>query len=175
MDRVTTELPSGEAPMTVVETSTILWRQRELLSLLLYKLEVESLVLAAGRSRWLGAATYEVEIVLEQIRENEVFRAIAVDDLALELGLPPGPSLGQLVDALDEPWQSTFADHRRELISISAEIDAAVRTNRGLLTSGQRAVQEALRTVTGANDLYRPDGRAATASHRAARLFDGAL
>jgi FlgN protein len=161
--------------MNVVETSTILWRQRELLSLLLFKLEVESLVLAAGRTRWLGAATYEVEILLEQVREHEVLRACAVDELALHLGLPPAPSLGQIVDALDEPWRSTFADHRRELISISAEIDAAVRTNRGLLTSGQRAVQEALRTVSGSSDLYRPDGRTVATAHASARLFDEAL
>jgi len=161
--------------MNVVETSTILWRQRELLSLLLFKLEVESLVLSAGRSRWLGAATYEVEILLEQLREHEVLRACAVDELALHLGLDPGPSLGQIVDALHEPWRATFADHRRELIAISAEIDAAVRTNRGLLASGQRAVQEALRSVDGANDLYRPDGRPVAAVHPSARLFDEAL
>ncbi|OLF19639.1 flagellar export chaperone FlgN [Actinophytocola xanthii] len=161
--------------MSVVETSTILWRQRELLSMLLFKLDVESLVLSAGRSRWLGAATYEVELVLEQVRENEVLRAIAVDELADLLGLPPGPSLADLTDALDEPWRSTFADHRKELISLSAEIDAAVRTNRGLLTSGQRAVQEALHTVTGSSDLYRQDGTTAPAGHRSARLFDEAI
>jgi hypothetical protein len=161
--------------MSVVETSTILWRQRELLSMLLFKLDVESLVLSAGRSRWLGASTYEVELVLEQVRENEVLRAMAVDELAGLLGLPPGPSLADLVDALDEPWRSTFVDHRKELISLSAEIDAAVRTNRGLLTSGQRAVQEALHTVTGSSDLYRHDGSTAPAGHRAARLFDEAI
>lgn len=161
--------------MTVVETSTALWRQRELMSLLLYKLEVESLVLTNGRTRWLGASTYEVEVVLEQLRETELLRACAVDALAEELHLPPSPSLADLVDALDEPWRGTFADHRRELTAIAAEIDAVVRTNRGLLTSGQRAVQEALRTVSGGTDLYQQDGRTAATTPRAARLVDEAL
>lgn len=161
--------------MTVVETSTILWRQRELLSMLLFKLEVESLVLAAGRSRWLGASTYEVELVLEQVRENELLRSLVVDDLADELDLPPAPSLADLAGALDEPWRSTFVDHRRELIAVAAEIDAVVRANRGLLTAGMRAAAEALRTVSGGTDLYGHDGRTSASGHRAARLVDEAL
>jgi hypothetical protein len=161
--------------MTVGNTSTILWRRRELMSLLLFKLELESLVLAAGRTRWLGASTYEVEVVLEQLQDNELLRALAVDELADELGLPPAPTLADLVDALDEPWRSTFADHRRELIALAAEIDALVQANRGLLTSGQRAVQEALRTIGGGADLYQQDGRTVRAAHQAARLVDEAL
>ena len=50
--------------MSLTEVSSILWRERELLELLLFKLEEEQLLLAAGRSRWLGHATREVEMVL---------------------------------------------------------------------------------------------------------------
>lgn len=160
--------------MNLMETSAILWRQRELLSLLLFKLEVEQLVLAAGRTRWLGAATHEVELMLERVRDTELLRTLAVNDLALGLGLPPGPSLADLVDALEEPWSGVFADHRAGLLMISAEIDAVVRANHQLLTSGQRAVQEALLVVRGASGLYRANG-SVVHGDRGARFVDEAV
>lgn len=161
--------------MSLAETSTILWRQRELLSMLFYKLELESLVLSAGRTRWLGLATQEVELVLDQVRETELLRTVVVDDLAAGLGLPPGASLADLVDALDEPWRAVFADHRKALVTVSAEIEAAVRANQELLTSGQRAVREALRVVGGASGLYRQDGSVVTNAGAGARFVDEAV
>ncbi|PPK66468.1 flagellar export chaperone FlgN [Actinokineospora auranticolor] len=163
--------------MNPVETSAILWRQRELLSLLLFKLEVESLLLAAGRTRWLGSATYEVELMLERIQNTELLRAAAVDELAESLGLLPGPSLAALTDALDDPWKSVFSEHRTALATLSAEIEAAVEANRDLLTSGRRAVADALRVVRGdatGDTLYRADGSTAPAAV-GARLVDEAL
>ena len=45
--------------------SNILWRERQLLELLLYKLEVEQILLINGRTRWLSAAAREIEDLLE--------------------------------------------------------------------------------------------------------------
>lgn len=160
--------------MSLMETSNVLWRQRELLSTLLFKLDAESLILSAGRTRWLGSATYEVEVVLEQVQANEVLRAIAFDRVAAEFGLPAGASLSDLIAVLDEPWRETFTEHRKALIGLSAEIESAVRANRELLTSGQRAAQEALALVNGATGLYRPDGTMAT-TRGGARLIDEAV
>src|SRR6185312_11388804 len=78
--------------MGVSEVSTILWRQRELLEMLLFKLEEEQLVLATGRTRWLARSAREVEVVLAEIRRTELLRAVEVESLATELGLQPGPS-----------------------------------------------------------------------------------
>jgi hypothetical protein len=157
--------------MNLVETSTILWRQREQLSTLLFKLEVEGLLLTTGRERWLGAATREVELVMEQIRATELLRGMAVDELAPPLGLPPGASLAELAGALAPPWDDVFAEHRAGLLLISAEIDSMVRANRELLTAGRRAVQETLRAVregaTGPGSV--------TVIDRGARLFDEAV
>ncbi len=61
--------------MSLIELSSVLWRTRELMELLLFKLEEEQVLLASGRSRWLAHATREVEMVLEQMRETEVIRA----------------------------------------------------------------------------------------------------
>jgi hypothetical protein len=74
--------------MGLREVSAILWRQRHLLELLLFKLDEEQLVLVAGRTRWLPRATREVEMVLEEIRQTELERALEVSRVALDLGLP---------------------------------------------------------------------------------------
>ena len=68
--------------------SQILWRERELLETLLFKLEEEQMVLAGGRTRWLTRAAREVENVLDTIRETEILRAVAAEEVAAELGLP---------------------------------------------------------------------------------------
>ena len=54
--------------MALSDVSNILWRERQLLELLVFKLEEEQLVLAAGRTRWLAHATREVENVLGEIQ-----------------------------------------------------------------------------------------------------------
>ena len=81
--------------MGLADLSSILWREREMLELLLFKLEEEQLVLASGRSRWLAHATREVEVVLEQIRSTEVIRATEVEAVGTALGLGPHPALGR--------------------------------------------------------------------------------
>ena len=75
------------------DLSLILWRERELLENLLYKLEIEQLVLASGRSRWLAAAAREVEGSSPSIRETELLRAVAADEAAAAIGLAANPSL----------------------------------------------------------------------------------
>src|SRR5947208_14865166 len=84
---------ADERAMGLSEVSNILWRERQLLELLLFKLEEEQLVLASGRSRWLSHATREVEMVLAEIKQAELARSIEVDAAAAELGLEASPSL----------------------------------------------------------------------------------
>src|SRR3712207_8593503 len=69
------------------DLSLVLWRERELLETLLYKLEVEKLVLATRSTRWLAAAARDVELVLETVRETELLRAVAADAAAASVGL----------------------------------------------------------------------------------------
>ena len=77
------------------EVSTVLWRERQLLELLVFKLEEEQLLLNAGKARWVNHASREVEIVLDQLRAAELLRAVKVEAAAEELGLAflPGPAL----------------------------------------------------------------------------------
>jgi hypothetical protein len=160
--------------MGLADLSSILWREREMLELLLFKLEEEQLVLAGGRSRWLAHATREVEMVLDQIRSTEVLRAAEVEAIARELGLGVAPSLTEVADAAGAPWADLLRQHRREFLSLTAEITALAEANRDLLTTGQRAVRETMLAVSGSVETYGSRGQTVTAAPRA-RLVDEAM
>ncbi|MCZ7527682.1 MAG: flagellar protein FlgN [Acidimicrobiia bacterium] len=145
--------------MSFNEISNTLWHERQLLELLLFKLEEEQLVLASGRTRWLTHATREVETVLAEIKRAELGRAVEVEAVAPELGLTHAPSLQQLVEHAPEPWSRIFEEHRKALLELAGEIDGLAQANRELLTRGQQAARDALRALTeGVPDTYSPHG-----------------
>lgn len=160
----------------LTEVSSVLWRARELLDLLVFKLEEEQLLLAGGRSRWLARATHEVEIVLAEIRHVELQRAMEVDEAARLLDLPPGPSLRQLSECAPEPWGEILREHRAAFLTSTAEVSALAESNRELLTASYLAVQETLDTLAG-----RPEAPAtytavgAQAGSARSRLIDRAM
>lgn len=162
--------------MGMAELSTALWRERELLEVLLFKLEEEQLLLAAGRSEWLARATREVEVVLEAIANSEVIRAIEVDVVAVSMGLPSNSSLGDLARAAPAPWGELLADHRRAFLELTGRITGLSETNRDLINSGQRAVVTALATLAGPAEpkMYGPAGTTVIGSGRSTFL-DGAI
>lgn len=153
--------------MGLQEVSTTLWQERNLLELLLFKLEEEQLLLAAGRTRFLARATREVEVVLERIREAEIVRAMEVDHLAPALLLPPGPSLRQLAESAPPPWNTLFEDHRQAFLELTEEITTVAAANRELVGRGQRAAQEFLASLL---DEEPPTGYPADAHRERAPL-----
>jgi hypothetical protein len=161
-------------PMGLPDLSSILWREREMLELLLFKLEEEQLILAGGRTRWLAHATREVELVLEQIRQAEVLRAAEVEVVAAELKLGINPSLASLADRVHEPWGSMLSDHRKAFMALAAEISALAEANRDLLTSGARAARETMLAFTGSIETYGRKGDTVSAASRP-RLVDEAM
>jgi hypothetical protein len=161
--------------MGFAEVSTVLWTERELLELLLFKLEEEQLVLASGRTRWLAHATREVEMIIEQIRGAELSRAVAVDELAAELGLAGGPSLTALADAAPSPWDEMLRDHRQAFLTLTEEISDMSRSNRELLGTAARTSREVLMGLEGhAAQTYTPKGTK-TQPAPATRVIDRAL
>lgn len=154
--------------------SLILWRERELLETLLFKLEVEQLVMASGRTRWLMRSAKEVEAVLGTIRETEVLRAVAADEAAEQIGLPPNPSLRDLAEKAPEPWGSILGEHREAFATITAEVTAMADANRELVTAGIRSARETLLTMTEATDGYSADGSAVVGAQKY-RLVDRSL
>lgn len=111
--------------MDMQQLSDILWRERELLELLIFKLDVEEVLAASGRTRWAARAAREVDLLLDEIRRTEVLRAVHTEALAGQQGLGVGPTLSELTAAAPEPWSSILADHRSALLAATAEVTAA--------------------------------------------------
>lgn len=158
------------------EVSNILWRERQLLELLIFKLEEEQLILAAGRTRWLTHATREVETVLGEIKRVELDRAVHIEALTRAMALEAPPSLRELAEIAPSPWDKLYAEHRRGLLELAQEIDTVAKANRDLLSRGQQAAREVLERTLGDADVhtYSASGSAAERSMNL-RLIDEAM
>lgn len=151
--------------MGLSEVSNILWRERQLLELLLFKLEEEQLVLASGRSRWLSHATREVEMVIDELKQSELSRAVEVDAVGRELGLQPNASLRELSDAAPQPWDKMLEDHRKAFLVTTQEILTLAQANKELLSQGHSAAREALAWLGETDaEVYDSHGTASSAT-----------
>jgi transposase len=152
------------------ELSTLLWRERETLELLLFKLEEEQLLLTAGRNRWLPHATREVEQVLARLRESGLERAVAVSALAEEYGIAEEATLKQIVEAAPTPaWTDVFASHLAALEGLAAEIAEVRDANVAYLRAAARSTSDALAGIDLDAGTYDASGSAR--QHDGARLF----
>ena len=112
------------------DVSNILWRERNLLELLAFKLDSERLLARAGRTRWLARADHEVEMVLGELKAVELERGIQVQALVDELGLGTEPTLQAFADRVPTEWAGIFADHRRALLELARDVDRSARRSR---------------------------------------------
>lgn len=153
--------------MSANDLSNLLWRERELLELLVFKLEEEQLLLTAGKSRWLPQATREVEAVLARIRVSGMERAVEASAVALEWGLPEDATLRMLAErAPSDVWRDILASHLTGLSALTAQIAEVRDTNLSYIRAATRATQETLATVGGTAPGY--DGRGARTTAAAA-------
>ena len=133
--------------MSLPDLAAVLWRQRELLERLAYKLECERLLLTSGRTRWLATATSEVEILTDELAVVEMQRATLTDAVCKELGLSAGASLEDLAATASPPWTSMLLDHRNALVAVTAELSALAETTRQLTAAGLAAVEQTLAMI----------------------------
>jgi hypothetical protein len=139
------------------ELSTVLWCERDLLDGLAFTLEVQRLVLASGDPRWLPRACRAVDVILRRLCAVELVRAVRVDILAAELGLPPAPGLRALARAVDDPWSDLLRHHRDAMVGAAREIDGlAARNHRGLARHREASGCPS----AGGQEAVSPDGRA---------------
>lgn len=157
--------------MSLKPLSDTLWRERELLERLLFKLEVEQLLLASGRTGRLPLATRELEEVLEAIRTTELGRAVEVDNALTELGLPDGASLLDIAAVAPAPWDGILREHRNNFVRLTGEIGELSHGTRVTLATAVRATQETLMGLHDGLDTYDPSG-AASATRHGAQLVD---
>jgi len=142
--------------MSLPDLAAILWRQRELLERLVYRLECEQLLLSAGRTRWLGQATAEVEILLEELEVVELQRAVAAQTVSRELDLPEDATLENLAAGCEPPWTGVLLEHRQALIELTGELSALADASRNLMAAGMAAVEATLSRIglrTGTSSL----------------------
>ncbi|QYF74650.1 flagellar protein FlgN [Cryobacterium sp. PAMC25264] len=157
------------------ELSALLWRERELLELLVFKLDEEQLLLSAGRSRWVQHATREVEQVLELVREAGLGRSVEVAAVAVEWGTPQDATLRELVEqAPPGPWSDIFSAHLAAMTDLIGQIRNLRDVNEQFLRSAARYTQESLAGADAQATTY--DSRGASgAPTTGARLFDQSL
>ena len=155
--------------------STLLWREQELLDLLLFKAEEKQYLILTGKTRWLARIAHEIEVVLDQLRMLEVERAAATEAVAGRLGLGVNPSLRQLAESAPTPWNDLFAKHHEALLVLVTDLRSLSDANRELIEGGLSAIGSALRTArTPAAGTYGATGRSTVADARSVTL-DGAL
>ncbi|MPQ99514.1 flagellar protein FlgN [Modestobacter sp. I12A-02628] len=155
--------------------STLLWREQELLDLLLFKAEEKQYLILTGKTRWLPRIAHEIEVVLDQLRTLEVERAAATEQIAGRLGLAANPSLRQLAAAAPAPWDDLYTKHHESLLVLVSELRGLSDVNRELIEGGLAAIDSALLSVrTPSAGTYSAKGRQAGAGNRAVTL-DGAL
>jgi hypothetical protein len=164
--------------MRANELSALLWQERELLDLLIFKLTEEQLLLTAGRTRWLQHATSEVERVVDRLRTAGLARAIEVDCLAEEWNVKADqPTLNDIaVAAPPGPWGDIFRAHLEAMTAQTAQIKELRDLNESFLRSAARSTQETaagLLPQTGTYDAQGSTQYASTAS--GGHLFDTRL
>ena len=152
--------------MSFSEVSGLLWQERESLELLLFKLTEERLIVAAGETRWLGAANREVEATVDQLRGVELIRSAEVDSLARQLGHEEGITLSELAVVAEEPWASILTEHRDAMLKLVVQIEHAAQENRALLGAGARSARETLLSMTESVDTYDARGKTSSAGIR---------
>lgn len=159
--------------MAYSDVSNILWRERQLLELLQFKLEVEQSLLATGRTRWVSHATREIEMLIDEVKQAELARAMEVQALCEELGVAETPTLSALVQVLPEPWAGIFEDHRQAFLLATQEIVDLAEANRELLARGYQAARDALASIGAERvDTYGPQGLTVTRTGVRAHLLD---
>ena len=165
--------------MSLPDLAAILWRQRELLERLVYRLECEQLLLAAGRTRFLSLATGEVEQLLDELHIVELQRAAIADQVCRETGLPVGATLEELAGTAQPPWTGVLLDHRSALLTLTGELSALAETNRHLMAAGLKAVEQALAGLglrQGTTSIgYAAQGRSEKISGAGRTIVDRAL
>lgn len=155
--------------------STLLWREQELLDLLLFKAEEKQYLIISGKNRWLPRIAHEIEVVLEQMRTLEVERGAVTEVIAANLGLEPNPSLRTIAGHAPAPWNDLLTGHHETLLGLVTELRGLSDANRELIASGLAAIDEALLSVRPDEaKTYTAAGRTAGRSHRSVTL-DGAL
>src|SRR3954462_5245695 len=129
----------------------LLNRERVLLELLLFKLVSLRQLLVAGQVRFLPWAAEEVDRATTKVREIELRRTLAGEQLDESFGSPADPiTLRVLAEQSPEPWRTIFAEHHKALFELASDLEEAAGAARRLAGAGGAAVTAPLAGLPGA-------------------------
>lgn len=154
------------------ELTALLWRERELLDLVIFKLTEEQLVLTGGHSRWLPSATAEVEAAMKMLQNASLAVTVEVSSVADEWNVSGDPSLAELAAAAPAPWGEILNSHRMALSSQTAQAKAVRDTNESFLRAASRSTQETLAALRPETGTYDAHGVAGATAGSSASFFD---
>ncbi len=127
-----------------------LWDERHVVTVLLYRLTVTRLLLAADERRFVAESVREVDDAVAQLRDGEAARDEALRDLAEHWLIDPQQlTLERLSRQAPPPYDHTFSEHLTAFRTLTAEVEGAARENRTLARTDLGAVQEQLDLLTG--------------------------
>lgn len=157
------------------ELSVLLWRERELLDLLIFKLEEEQLLLTAGSSKWLHHGTREVELAVERVRSAGLARSVEAAAVAREWGLNETATLRDLTAGApaDSPWSEILQSHLVALTAQTSQVKQLKDANELYMRTALRSTQETMVGLDTESGTYDAHGHAGTTTN--AQLFDQKL
>lgn len=131
--------------MTAHDLSMHLMRERDLLELMLFKLETQQTLLATGRTRWVGHTAGEIERVAEAMKAAALERDTFVTAVAAEWGAPEVTTLGALVGAAPtDGWREVLQGHQTAMVALAEEIGEMKEVNELRLRTALRVTQETI-------------------------------
>jgi hypothetical protein len=130
------------------QLSQTLWRQRAQVERLLYRLEVQQMVLSSGRARWIDMSARDVEDAIEDLRTEELLRAAHVAAVAPILGVSATSSLSEIAEATGEPWCQILRDHQSTFLTLIGSIESVSRDNKDLLSRGLHDTRDFMARMT---------------------------
>lgn len=131
------------------ELSRTLWKQRGLIEMLHYRLEVQQLIFASAKTERLQLAVEEVESAMDDIRRSERTRDTVVKRCAAALELPASASLADIRAGVEDPWAMILADHQDALLSLVNEAERLAALNREFALRGANDARALLEEVAG--------------------------
>ncbi|WP_232527898.1 flagellar protein FlgN [Microbacterium suaedae] len=145
--------------MPAHDLSLQLWRERELLELMLFKLETLQTLLATGQNRWISHATVEVERVVDALSSVSLLRATMVASVGEEWGAGGNASLRELIEnAPEDVWRDVFREHRDAMLRLATEIQGAKDVGEQRVRTALRVTQETIAGLGAPTGAYDDSG-----------------
>lgn len=166
-------MSEGEAAVgACADLSESLWRIRDVLEALSYRVEVQRALVETGRSTWLARSSRDIDELIASMRAAELSRAVDLVPVTEVLGLPQEATLRDIAAVAPAPWDHVLAEHRHALAELTDELTQAALANRELLASSAAAIDEMLARFRGPQTASTYTASGSPDRGQARHLFD---